>query len=107
MVVHFPAAPHDVAQILELIAVAGAAGQVALLQNVDVLTFHLAVPHQIAGGGQGRKAAAHDIGGFLIHALRLLGAGKRFIITTGIIHSKTSCKFIALCFLLDEESIHR
>ena len=106
VVVHLPAAAHHIAQILELVAVAGAAGQLTLFQNVDVLALHLAVAHQIAGGGEGRQTAAHDIGGFVVHALRLLGTGKGFIVTTGIIHRKTSCKLMALCFLLDGENIH-
>ena len=86
MVVHLAAAAHDVAQVLELIAVAGAAGQAALFQNVDVLALHLAVADQIAGGGQGSQTAAHDIGGFVVHALGLFGTGKGFIVTAGIIH---------------------
>ena len=86
MVVHLAAAAHDVAQVLELIAVAGAAGQATLFQNVDVLALHLAVADQIAGGGQGSQTAAHDIGGFVVHALGLFGTGKGFIVTAGIIH---------------------
>ena len=86
MVVHLAAAAHDVAQVLELIAIAGAAGQAALFQNVDVLALHLAVADQIAGGGQGSQTAAHDIGGFVVHALGLFGTGKGFIVTAGIIH---------------------
>ena len=43
---------------LDLKAVARAAGQIALFKNVDVLTLHLAVAHEIAGGAQRRKAAA-------------------------------------------------
>ena len=86
MVVHLTAAAHDVAQVLELIAVAGAAGEIALLQNVDVLALHLAVADQIAGCGQGRQTAAHDIGGLVVHALGLFGTGKGFIVTAGIIH---------------------
>ena len=90
VVVHLTAAPHHVAEIFEFVAVAGAAGEVPLLQNVDMLALHLAVPHEIAGGGQGRQAAADDIGGFLIHALGLLGAGKGFVVTAGIIHREVS-----------------
>ena len=47
-------------------------------------------PHEIAGGGEGRQAAADDIGGFLIHALGLPGAGKGFVVTAGIIHRDVS-----------------
>ena len=90
VVVHLTAAPHHVAEIFEFVAVAGAAGEVPLLQNVDMLALHLAVPHEIAGGGEGCQAAADDIGGFLIHALGLLGAGKGFVVTAGIIHREVS-----------------
>ena len=86
MVVHLPAAPHDIAQVLELIAVAGSAGQVALLQNVDVFALHLAIPHQIAGGGQGGQTAAHQIGGLVVHPLGLFGTGERLVISAGIVH---------------------
>ena len=86
VVVHLTAAPHDVADVLEPPAVAGAAGSGTLLQNVDPLALHLAVTHQIAGGSQRRQAAAHDVGGFVVHALRLPGMGKGLIVTAGIIH---------------------
>ncbi len=69
-------------------AVARAAGGGAFFQNVDVLALHLAVAHQIAGGGQGRQTAAYDIGGFLIHAFGLAGTGKGFVIAAGIIHTE-------------------
>ena len=45
MVVHFTAAAHDVADVLILIAIAGAAGDGVFFQNVDMLTLHLAVTH--------------------------------------------------------------
>ena len=86
VVVHLTTAPHDVADVLELPAVAGAAGSGPLLQNVDPLALHLAVTHQIAGGSQRRQTAAHDVGGFVVHALRLFGTGKGLIVTAGIIH---------------------
>ena len=88
MVVHFTAAAHHVADILILPAVARAAGGGAFFQNVDVVALHLAVADQIAGRRQGRKAAAHDIGGLLIHALGLAGTGKGFVIAAGIIHAE-------------------
>ena len=87
VVVHLAAAAHDVADVLEFPSVAGAAGGGALLQNVDVLALHLAVADQVAGGGQGRQAAAHDIGGLVVHALGLLGVRKGFVVTAGIIHN--------------------
>ena len=62
VVVHLPSAPHDVAHVLELEAVAGSAGDGVLFKDVDMLPLHLAVPDQVAGGGEGRKAGADNIG---------------------------------------------
>ena len=53
---------------------------------MDVLALHLSVPDQIAGGCEGRQAGADDIGGFVIHALGLLGTGERLVVSAGIIH---------------------
>ena len=86
MVVHLAAAAHHIAEVLELVTVARAAGQLALFENVDVLALHLAVTHEIAGGSQRGEAAADDIGGLVVHAFGLLGTGERFIVTAGIIH---------------------
>ena len=47
-------------------------------------------------GGQGRQAAADDVGGFVVHALGLFGAGKGFIVAAGIIHGS----FLLSIFLL-------
>ena len=90
VVVHLPAAPHDIAQSLVVPAVAGAAGDGLLLQDVDVPAGHLPVPHQIAGRRQGRQAGAHQIGRFMLHALRLHRAGKGLVIAAGIIHENAS-----------------
>ena len=73
VVIHFPAAPHNIAQVFKFVAVAGAAGDSFLFQNVNTLAFHLPVPHQVAGGGKGRQAAADNIGGFIIHAFWFFG----------------------------------
>ena len=86
MVVHLAAAAHHVAEVFELVAVARAAGQITLFEHVHVLTLHLAVAHEVAGGAQSRKAAADDVGGLVVNAFGLLGTGKRFIVTAGIIH---------------------
>src|SRR5699024_12881872 len=48
-------------------AVAGAAGQIHGLQDVDVGAGHLPVPHQEARRRQGRQAAAHDVGALFLH----------------------------------------
>ena len=88
MVVHLPAAPHDVADLGVLPPVAGAARHRVAVKEVDVLAGHLGVPHQEAAGGQGRQAGADEVGRLVIHALRLQGAGKRLIVTTGIIHKQ-------------------
>ena len=86
MVVHLAAAAHHVAEVFELVAVARAAGQITLFEHVHVLTLHLAVTHEVAGGSQRGEAAADDIGGLVVHAFGLLGTGERFIVTAGIIH---------------------
>ena len=56
------------------------------MKGEHVLTLHLAVTHEVAGGSQRGEAAADDIGGLVVHAFRLLGTGERFIVTAGIIH---------------------
>ena len=71
---------------LDLKAVARAAGQITLFEHVHVLTLHLAVTHEVAGGSQRGEAAADDIGGLVVHAFGFLGTGERFIVTAGIIH---------------------
>ena len=88
--------PHDLEVVVHLIAdivlvaIAGAAGQCVLFKHMDVLALHLAVTHQIAGSGQRSQTGADDISGFMIHALRLFGVCKSFIIATGIVHKKAS-----------------
>ena len=86
MVVHLPAAPHDVAHVLEFPPVAGPARDGVLLEYVDMIPLHLAVPDQVAGGGEGGQASADDVGRLVIHALRFFRAGKCLVVTTGIIH---------------------
>ena len=88
MVVHLAATAHHIAKVLKLVAVARAAGQIALFKNVDVLALHLAVAHEVAGGAQRCKAAADDVGRLVVNALGLLGTGKCFIVTAGIIHDQ-------------------
>ena len=110
MIVHLPAAAHDIADVFKLIAVASAAGNRILLQNVHMLALHLAVTDKIAGYRQRREAAADDIGRFLIDAFRLFGSCKCFIVTARIIHDSYLHKKsgnIALCFPFDGMSILR
>ena len=90
MVVHFPAAAHIEALGDVPVAVAAAAGQLQLLQQMDALALHLAVSHQIESSGQTGKAGADDISGFVVYALRLLGMGKRFVSSGRIIHNSSS-----------------
>ena len=62
MVLHLSAAPHDIAPGGVIDAVAGAAGHVHGLQDVDMGTVHLAVPHQEAGRRQsGQEQDAHHL----------------------------------------------
>ena len=96
MVVHFPAAAHDVAHVFELPSIAGAAGALILFQNVNMLALHLAIAHQIAGGRQRGKAAADDVGGLVVYAFGLAGTGKRLIIAAGIIHNGKPPKTFSL-----------
>ena len=98
VVVHLAAAAHDIADII-FIAIAGTAGDGVFFQNVDMLTLHLAVTHQEAGGRQCSQAAADQIGGLSVDAFGLFGGSKSFIITAGIIHTKTSLGFMLTLFL--------
>ena len=59
-----------------------------LFEKMDVLALHLAVADQIEGRGQTGETGADDIGGFLVHALRLFGMGKGFISSCRVIHNQ-------------------
>ena len=110
MIVHLAATAHDIADVFKLIAVASAAGNRILLQNVHMLALHLAVTNKITGCRQCSQATADNIGGFLINAFRLFGSCKRFIVTARIIHDSYLHKKsgnIALCFPFDGMSILR
>ncbi len=48
-------------------------------KQMDALAFHLAIAHQVKGGGQSRQTGADKIGGFVIDALRLFGRGKALV----------------------------
>ena len=85
VVLHLPATPHHIAPAGVEDAVAGTAGHVHGLQDVDVVPGHLPVPHQEAGRRQGRQAAAHNVGALVLHALRLLRPGKGLIVAVGVI----------------------
>ena len=85
VVFHLPAASHDISPAGVKNTVAGPAGNVHGLQNVDVGAGHLSVPHQKTGGCQGCQAAAHNIGVFLLHTLRFLRPGKGLIVAAGIV----------------------
>ena len=105
MVVHFPAAAHIEALGDVPVAVAAAAGQLQLFQQMDAFALHLAVSHQIESGGQTGQAGADDISGFVVYALRLLGMGKRFVSSSRIIHNSNSfvksfiCLSVALLYV--------
>ena len=87
MVLHLPAAPHDVAPGGVEDAVAGAARDVHGLQDVDMVTRHLAVPDQEAGRRQGGQAAAYDVGALFLHALGLPGPCEGFVVAVGVVDS--------------------
>ena len=108
MVVHLAAAAHDVADVFEFVAVAGAAGDGILLENVHPVALHLAVADEIAGRGQRGQAAADDIGRFVVHALGLFWSCKCFIVAARIIHDQYLHKKSGndvLCFPFDGMSI--
>ena len=86
MIVHFTSAAHDIAKSLVFVAVACAACNLFLFENVYALAAHLTVAHEKASGCKCCKSAADDIGAFLFDALRLFRTGKSFIVTAGIIH---------------------
>ena len=88
VVIHFPTAAHDIAHILKLPSIAGAAGNGVLFKDVNVFALHLTVADQIAGGSQSRKAGTDDVSRFEIDAFGLLRAGECLVVTTGIIHEE-------------------
>ena len=90
MIVHLPAAPHDITHAGIFISIAGTAGDGVLFKDVDAFARHLGIPHQITGGGQGRQTGADDVSALVFHALGLFGTGKGFVITAGIIHDGSS-----------------
>ena len=91
VVIHFTAAAHIKALGDILAAIAAAAGQVQLFQQVDALAFHLAIAHQVKCGGKTGQAGADDIGGFVIDALGLFGVSKALVGSGRIIHKEASC----------------
>ena len=91
VVVHLAPAAHDVAEVLVVVAVAGTARDGVFFENVDVLALHLGIADEIARRRQRRQAGADDVGRFAVHIGGLLGGGKGFIVTGGIIHKSTSC----------------
>ena len=91
VVVHLTAAAHIVALGHILAAVAAAARQLQLFQQMNVLALHPAVPHQIKCGGKTGQAGADDIGGFVIDAPGLFGMSKAFVGSGRIIHKEASC----------------
>ena len=86
MVVHFASATHHIADARNVRAVTGAAWHRILLEHVDVAAGHLRVTHQIAGGGQGGKPRADDVGVLIVDSLGLLWPGECFVIAVGIVH---------------------
>ena len=61
MVFHFPAAAHYIAAGRIEDTVAGAAGNILDLQNVNMGAGHLSVAYKEAGRRQEAKAAAHQV----------------------------------------------
>ena len=86
MVVHLAAAAHHVADTGNVGAVACAAGNGVLLEDVDVAAGHLRIANQIAGRTQRRQAGSDDVGALVVDSLGLLGACKSFVVSAGVIH---------------------
>ena len=61
MVIHFAAAPHYIADVRVIIAVAGAARQRFFLQNVDIPARHLSIADKETGRGKSCKSGADNI----------------------------------------------
>ena len=81
VVVHLTAAAHYIADVLVLPAVAGAARELLLLENVDVFALHLTVANEIARSSQCSKTASYNIRGLIVNARRLLRSCKCFVVT--------------------------
>ncbi len=45
MIIHFPAAPHDITNIRQLIAIQSATRMITLFINMNILARHLPIPH--------------------------------------------------------------
>ena len=105
MVVHLAATAHDISHTGILPAVAGSTGDGVFLKEMDVLTFHLTIPHQIAGCGQGRQPGADNIGRLLVNALRLQRTCKCFISAACIIHIVRLLVF-CLCLYCSRKLLH-
>ncbi len=86
MVVHLTAAAHHVADARNVRAVTGAARHRVLFENMDVVSWHLRVPHQIAGRAQCGQSGADDVGVLGIDANGLLWPCEGFVIAVGIVH---------------------
>ena len=112
MVFHFTSASHDIAAGRIEAAVAGTAGNVHSLQNVDMGAWHLGITNEEAGSSERSKTASYDICVFVIYAFRFLRAGKCLIVTVGIVDAFavlfvfaafciaviSSCSFGFFCF---------
>ena len=81
VVVHFSAAAHIKPAAGHRSSVARAARYIQLFQQVNMLAFHLSVAHKEERRGKPRQSRADDIRRFPVHAFRLHGMSKRFIIS--------------------------
>ena len=104
MVFHLTAAAHDIAAARIEDTVAGTAGNIHCLKNMDMIARHLTVTYEEAGCCKRSKAAAYDIGIFLINAVWFFRACKCFVVSVGIIDSlavfvvtTAFCVAVAVC----------
>ena len=86
VIIHLTAAAHIEALGDIFIAIAASACQLQLFQQVNTLSFHLTIAHQIKRSGKSGKPGADDIGGFVIDALGFFGTGKALVGSGRIIH---------------------
>ena len=98
VVFHLPAASHDISPAGVKNTVAGPAGNVHGLQNVDVGAGHLTVSYKEARCCERSQSAAYQICIFVVNAFRFFGTGECFVVTVGVVNAlAVFLIFAALC----------
>ena len=81
MIVHLAAAAHDIAHAGDVSAIAGAARNGVLFEDMDVASGHLRIAHQVASCGKRAQTGADNVGALVVDARRLLGMSKGFVVS--------------------------